>query len=110
MTPEDGILRYYHTCSHLYLGWLLSMDQVGHISLRGVGIAIFQDKELVHSIFLECREIDKEVDWPGQSFANDKILFPSDLDEVQKMIHEGGGLCLTHAFKKIEQIFARLCS
>ena len=26
------------------------------------------------------------------------------------MIHEGGGLCLTHAFKKIEQIFARLCS
>lgn len=70
--------------------------------MRGVGIAVFQDKELVHSIFLESREIDKKVDWAGQSFADDQILLPPNLEDVQKMTHEGGGLCLTHAFKKIE--------
>jgi hypothetical protein len=99
-----------HTCSSLHLCWFLSMNQVDYVSLGGVGIAILENKELIHSMFLESREVDKEIYGACQCFCNDKIFLPPDLTDCSTSDrYTKSDLCLTHAFEKIKQIFPRLC-
>ena len=50
------------------------MNQIDDVPLRRVGIIVLEDKEFIHAIVLQSGEIDKEVDWACQCFADDEIL------------------------------------
>ena len=61
---------------------VLCMHEENHIALGRVHIGIFEQKDSIHSIFLEHRELDKQPDWASQVLAYNEVLFTADLDDV----------------------------
>jgi hypothetical protein len=61
----------------------LSSGYEDHISLTDIGIAILQEEQLVHAIFLKGRKFDEQVDRTSQIPLKYQILLSSNLEVGQ---------------------------
>lgn len=71
--------RGSRTSNSHYCLCLLSSDKEYHIALRGVDIVVLQKERLVDTIFLECGELDEQIQWTSERFFENEILFSSYL-------------------------------
>jgi hypothetical protein len=58
---------------------LFSSNQEHDVALRRVDIVVLEEERLVHAIFLQRRELDKQVQGPGKRLFKHEILLASDL-------------------------------
>ena len=58
---------------------ILASCEEDYVPLALVDIVILKEEELVHAIFLERAELDKQTDDGSEGALNHQILLPSDL-------------------------------
>jgi hypothetical protein len=58
---------------------LLSSNEKNDVALRRVDIVVLEEERLVHAIFLQRRELDKQIQGPGKRLFKHEILLASDL-------------------------------
>lgn len=68
-----------HTSYRCNLRSFVSSSKEHDIALRGVDIIIFQEKDAVDAIFLQCRELDKQSQRTCKRPLEDKVFLPTNL-------------------------------
>lgn len=78
-----------HTSNSKRTSSILSTDQKDNILLGGIDVLVLQKEDLVDSIILQDRELDKYANGTCEGLFNDQILLSPDLETVRGVSRVG---------------------
>lgn len=108
---QDGERRKL-TCDTLRVPCTFASSDEDHITLVGARVLVLQEKKLIDSIVLQCRDFDDDADRTSQAPFDNKILLSSDLRGLtgwlarQRYHRTLAGF--TYGFEEVEKVFASL--
>ena len=82
------------TCNSRHRSRLLPSDKEDDVSLRRIGVIIFQEEGLVHAILLQRRKLDQQIQRPCKRLLKDEVLFPSYLRKLARVVAVGDDITL----------------
>jgi hypothetical protein len=65
---------------------LLSPHQKNHIPLTRIDIIVLKEKRLIYAVFLQRRELDKQIQWACERLLKDQVFLSSDLENAVSML------------------------
>jgi hypothetical protein len=57
----------------------LGMNQEDNISLGGINVGVFQEKDALYAVFSKYRKLHEKANWSYQVLTDDQIFLTPDL-------------------------------